>query len=132
MDMIYDLFFNPVEFDCKEIGTKVEPSFFVEYSCKTDTLILHFLYLCCTNYVRHLINVTWYSFPVWLRNGLLTAGLEPDWKIMYSIELQTIFYKYQIKIIKLIPVLIDNFSFWYPRGKLSIIRCDKYILEHCF
>ncbi len=63
---------------------------------------------------------------------------------MYSIELQTIFYEYQNKNPKI------NISFLRPglrslradktgfnliifhfniRGKLSIIRCDKYILN---
>ena len=61
---------------------------------------------------------------------------------MYSIELQTVFYEYQIKIIKLKPsfdspglrpLAADKTGFnlkifhFNIRGKLSIIR-DKYIL----
>ena len=41
---------------------------------------------------------------------------------MYSIELQTVFYEYQDKNNK---IKIFHFDI---RGKLSIIRCDKYIL----
>ncbi len=62
---------------------------------------------------------------------------------MYSIELQTIFYEYQNKNPKinasfvspgLRPLTADKTGFnliiftFNIRGKLSIIRCDKYIL----
>ncbi len=55
---------------------------------------------------------------------------------MYSIELQTVFYEYQKKIIKLKPSFVSregpkfNLKIFHfdIRGKLSIIRCDKYIL----
>ncbi len=49
---------------------------------------------------------------------------------MYSIELQTIFYEYQNKNPKIntsFNLIIFTFNI---RGKLSIIRCDKYILHH--
>ena len=64
---------------------------------------------------------------------------------MYSIELQTIFYEYQNKNPKintsfvrpgLRPLRADKTGFnliifyFNIRGKLSIIRCDKYILWH--
>ncbi len=63
---------------------------------------------------------------------------------MYSIELQTVFYEYQNKNHKiktkfcqtgLRPLAADktgfNLKFFHfdIRGKLSIIRCDKYILQ---
>ena len=41
---------------------------------------------------------------------------------MYSIDLQTVFYEYQNKNLKILHFEI--------RGKLSIIRCDKYILNY--
>ena len=62
---------------------------------------------------------------------------------MYSIELQTVFYEYQNKNHKLKPSFVrpglrplaaDKAGFnlktfhFDIRGKLSIIRCDKYIL----
>ncbi len=62
---------------------------------------------------------------------------------MYSIELQTVFYEYQNKNHKidtsfvspgLRPLAADKTGFnlkifhFDIRGKLSIIRCDKYIL----
>ena len=49
---------------------------------------------------------------------------------MYSIELQTVFYEYQ-NIFR--PLMADKTGFnlkifhFDIRGKLSIIRCDKYI-----
>ena len=67
-------------------------------------------------------------FPVWLRNRLLSAGLEP---ILSQTEKSCIASNYRqfstnikIKIIKL-----KNFHFDI-RGKLSLIRCDKYIFLH--
>ncbi len=47
---------------------------------------------------------------------------------MYSIGLQTILYKYQNKNHKIdgFKPIIFHFDI---RGKLSIIRCDKYILS---
>ncbi len=65
------------------------------------------------------------------------TGSQPDWKNMYSIELQTISRNIKIKIIQLIPVLSAPrsrrpglnriiFHFDIP-GKLFIIRCDRYI-----
>ncbi len=62
---------------------------------------------------------------------------------MYSIELQTVFYKYQNKNHKIKPSFVSpglrplaadktdlNLKIFHfdIRGKLSIIRCDKYIL----
>ncbi len=79
------------------------------------------------------VNIRWFR-----------TGSQPDGKIMYRIELQTIIYEYQNKNHKI------NTSFFSPdlrplgadkpgynriifhfdiRGKLSIIRCDKYILK---
>ena len=58
---------------------------------------------------------------------------------MYSIELQTVFYEYQNKnhkIKTLRPLAADKTGFnlkifhFDIRGKLSIIRCDKYILSN--
>ncbi len=53
---------------------------------------------------------------------------------MYSIELQTVFYEYQNKNHK-IKARADKTGFnlksfhFDIREKLSIIRCDKYILD---
>ncbi len=74
----------------------------------------------------------------WIRNGS-----RQDWKIIYSIELQTIFYEYYNKNHKINISLVSTgirplrankngfkliiFHFDIPR-KLSIIRCNKYIL----
>jgi len=64
---------------------------------------------------------------------------------MYSIELQTIFYEYQNKNPKintsfvtpgLRPLTADKSGFnlmiftFNIRGKLSMIRCDRYILSY--
>ncbi len=70
---------------------------------------------------------------------LIRTGSQQDWKIMYSIELQTIFYGYQNKNHKIItrfvspgllPLRSDKTVIHFHfviRGKLYIIRCDKYI-----
>ncbi len=71
------------------------------------------------------------NFPVWLRNRLLSAGLEP---VLSQTEKACIEPNYRqfstnikIKIIKLKPSFnLKIFSFDI-RGKLSIIRCNKYI-----
>ncbi len=48
---------------------------------------------------------------------------------MYSIELQTVFYEYQNKNHKNDKTGFNLKIFHFDiRGKLSIIRCDKYIL----
>ncbi len=70
------------------------------------------------------------SKPITIR--LIKTGSQPDWKIIYSTELQTIFYEYQNKNHTI------KTQFWFGfnlkifhldiRGKLSIILCDKYIL----
>ncbi len=80
------------------------------------------------------------NFPVWLRNRLLSAGLEPFLSqiekacILYSIELQTFSTNIKIKIIKLKPSFVsrDKIFHFDIRGKLSIIRCDKYIFKLIF
>ena len=78
------------------------------------------------------------SKPITIR--WIKIGSQPDWKIMYSIELQTIFYEYQnFQFCQpgLRPIGADKTGFnriifhFDNRGKLSIIRCDKYILK-CF
>ena len=67
------------------------------------------------------------DFPVWLRNRLISGGLE---QVLSQIK---------IKIIKLIPALLDRafgsswltkrvliLDFYFNiRGKLSTIRCGK-------
>ena len=73
----------------------------------------------------------------------IITGSQPDRKIMYSIESLSIFYEYQNKYNKintsfvsqgLWPLGADKTGFnlmifhFDIRGKLSIIRCDKYIL----
>ncbi len=48
---------------------------------------------------------------------------------MYSVELQTNFYEYQNKNLKN-NTSVNRIIFHFDiRGKLYIIRCDKYILE---
>ncbi len=63
----------------------------------------------------------------WIR-----TGSQPDLKIIYSTELQTIFYEYQNKNHKINATFVGlEGTFHFDiRGKLSIIRCDKYILLH--
>ncbi len=60
------------------------------------------------------VNIRWFR-----------TGSQPDGKIMYRIELQTIFYEYQNKNKTGFNRIIFHFDI---RGKQSIIRCDKYIL----
>ncbi len=49
---------------------------------------------------------------------------------MYSIELQTVFYEYQNKNHKINSSFVSHDICHFDiRGKLSIIRCDKYILN---
>ncbi len=82
------------------------------------------------------------SKPITIRWTL--AGSQPDWKIMFSIELQAIFYDYQNKNHKintrfvslgLRPLGADKTGFnrliFHSDicGKLSIMRCDKCILH---
>ena len=86
------------------------------------------------------------NFPVWLRNRLLSAGLEP---VLSKTEKACIASNYRqfstnikIKIIKLKPSFVSpslrppaadktgfNLKIFHfdIRGKLSIIRCDEYI-----
>ncbi len=82
-------------------------------------------------------------FPVWLRNRLLSSGLEPILSQSCIASNYRQFYtNIKIKIIKLKPSFVspglrplaaDKTGFnlkIFPfdiRGKLSIIRCDKYI-----
>ncbi len=47
---------------------------------------------------------------------------------MYSIELQTVFYEYQNKNHKINTSFNLKIFHFDIRGKLSIIRCDKYII----
>ncbi len=89
-------------------------------------------------------------FPVWLRNRLLSAGLAP---VLNQTEKSCIASNYRQfstnikrKIIKLKPSFVSpdlrplaadktgfNLKIFHfdIRGKLSIIRCDKYILHIC-
>ncbi len=62
------------------------------------------------------------SKPITIR--WIRTGSQPDRKVMYSIELQTIFYEYLNKNHK-IKTADFNLNI---RGKLSVIRCDKHIL----
>ena len=66
------------------------------------------------------------SKPITIR--LIRTGSQSDWNILYSIELQTIFYKYQYKNHKIRGRNLNVLHF-YHCGNLSIIRCDKYILQ---
>ena len=89
----------------------------------------------------------YFFIPVWLRNRLLSAGLEP---VLSLTEKSCVASNYRqfstnikIKIIKLKPSFVSpglrplaadktgfNLKIFHfdIRGKLSIIRCDKYIL----
>jgi len=86
------------------------------------------------------------SKPITIR--WIKIDSQPDEKIMYSIELQTIFYKYQNKNHKINTNFVSlglrplkayktvfNLLFFHFDicGKLSIIRCDKYtyIIKEC-
>ena len=51
---------------------------------------------------------------------------------MYSIELQTVFYEYQNKNHKIKTGFNLKIFHFDIRGKLSILRCDKYILNISF
>ena len=82
-------------------------------------------------------------FPLWLRNRLMSAGLEPVFshteKSCIALYYRQFFTNIKMKIIKLIPVCCSGFCplepnktclsilFFYfdIRGKLSNIRCDK-------
>ena len=82
-------------------------------------------------------------FPVWLRNRLLSTGLEPvlsqTEKSFVASNQRQFSTNIKIKIIKLIPVFLARafgakktgfnlIIFHFDiRGKLFIIRCDKYI-----
>ena len=52
------------------------------------------------------------SKPITIR--WIRTGSKPDWKIMYSIELHTIFYEYQNKNHKINTILVNHYA---PRGK---------------
>ncbi len=108
--------------------------------------------IICLMYIYRIFGMLTHAgidFPVWLWNRLLPAGLEPV--LISQTEKSCIASNYRqfstnikIKIIKLIPVFLspglwplranktdfDLILFHFDiRGKLSIIRCDKYILN---
>ncbi len=74
------------------------------------------------------------SKPITIR--WIRTGSQPDWKVMYSIELQTIFYEYKNKKHKINTSFVSPegpgllfYNFYFNiRGKLSIIICDKYMI----
>ena len=66
------------------------------------------------------------GFPVWLRNRLISAVLETVLRHTEKSCL-ALYYRYFLKIIELIPNII--FLYFNIRGKLSIIRCDKQLLN---
>ncbi len=75
------------------------------------------------------------SFPIWLRTRLLSAGLEPVLSQTEKLCTATNYRQsmnIKIKIIKLIPfcqpVFYRSIFHFDIRGKLSIIRRDKYII----
>ena len=110
-----------------------------------DFSITKFLFIQNHSLFNYL-SIYLYLFPVWLRNRLIPARLEPYWKNMHSIVLQTIFYKYLKKTIKLIlfflarafwPLVDNKTSFNLTIfhinicGKVSRIRCCICIHSDC-
>ena len=67
------------------------------------------------------ISIRLIQFPVWLRNRLISGGLEPDLSYIYRIV--TLCYSQFSTNIKIYNHNIKtNFNI---HGKLSIIQCDK-------
>ncbi len=95
---------------------------------------------CLTRfYINIAESIKYKLFSSMASNPLDWTVSQPDWKIMYSIELQTIFYEYWNKNHKIYTILISpglwplgankTYDFSYDiRGMLSITRCDKYKL----